>query len=119
QQSDSIKEVFVTLGMSAVEMQTLNYKSFISIISRSDIQKRLTDIENYKPFLFNSIKEILSKAKESINLQSITELPPITTDQYVSSEEEIHSSKLLSSWPELKQFLGSKGIRVSAIQAVA
>lgn len=100
-------------------METLNYNSFITIISKSDIQKRLSDIENNNLFLFNSIKTILSKAKESINIQPIIELPPIVSDQHVSSEEEIHSSQLISTWLKLKQFLGTKGICVSAIQAIA
>lgn len=61
----------------------------------------------------------MQQGKKSINIQPITELPPIVVDRHVSDEEEIHSYKLITTWPELKAFLGEKRISVSAMQATA
>ncbi|MCL6744184.1 MAG: hypothetical protein E6470_22120 [Enterobacteriaceae bacterium] len=119
QQSRNLSEAFITLGLGSTKMKTEHYSLFLSVLSIPDIQKRLDYIKRYNPFLYNSTKEIIQQAQQSINIQPLTELPPIIVDRYVSNEEEIHSYKLIATWPELKAFLGEKGIRVSAMQATA
>ncbi|WP_406915125.1 Ntn hydrolase family protein [Enterobacter quasiroggenkampii] len=119
QQNRNLREVFITLGLGPEKMKTENYSLFLSVLSVPDIKKRIASIKRYNPFLYNSINEILKQVQQSINIQPITELPPITVDKYMSDEEEIHSYKLITTWPELKAFLGENRINVSAIQATA
>ncbi|MCM7067093.1 hypothetical protein M8O16_05145 [Enterobacter hormaechei] len=119
QQNKNLKEAFITLGLGPTEMKTENYRLFLSVLSVPDVQKKLDYIKRYNPFLYNSIRDILQQGRKSINIQPITELPPIVVDRHVSDEEEIHSYKLITTWPELKAFLGEKRISVSAMQATA
>lgn len=117
QQSRNLREAFITLGLGSTEMKTENHRLFMSVLSIPDVQKKLDYIKQNNPFLYNSTKEILKQAQQSINIQPITELPPVIVDRHMSDEEDIHSYKLITTWPELKTFLGGKGISVSAMQA--
>ncbi|MGC6095436.1 hypothetical protein [Citrobacter portucalensis] len=119
QQSKNVHEAFITLGLGSTEMKTANHRLFLSAFSASEVDKRLEHLRINHPFLYYSTKEILKNAREAINIQPLTKLPPIVTDQFKSNEEEIHANKLISSWQEMKQFLGEKGIHVSAMQAIA
>lgn len=119
QQRKNLSEAFITLGLGPTEMKTENYRLFLSVLSIPDVKKKLDYIKQYNPFLYNSTVEILQQVQKSVNIQPITELPPIVFDHHMNDEEEIHSYKLIATWPELKAFLGKKSINVSAMQATA
>ncbi|WP_405050531.1 hypothetical protein [Salmonella enterica] len=113
-----IKELQITLGLGAREVKTANHHAFLSSFSIKDVQHRLAEMATHQPHLFQSVINILQKSRNSVNLQPLTELPPVTYDWHISADEEVYTP-LIHSWPGLKAFLGERGIRVEGIQAIA
>lgn len=119
QTNKNIKEACITLGMGSTEIKTQNHSVFLSEISTTNIQEKIKRIKEINVFLYNSLMEIIVSAINSVDISPLAELPKITTDYYLSDEEEIHSYKLITTWDELKVFLSAKGVNVSAVQALA
>lgn len=119
QTSKNLKEAYITLGISPIEVSTANYKLLLSSISPYDLKSRLDYLETNAPFLFYSLQSILKDALGSASIEPLTEIPPIRIDKIISNDEDLHVEKLITSWPEFVKFMKSKKINIASAHATA
>ena len=114
-----LKDTFIDIGIEYTKESTENCDVDLVIFDAAKIDKIIKDIEKYDSDKYERIRRVLSLAKELEDFDCIRILPPITSDQHIASDEEIHSQRLIVKWTDMVSFLKKKKINVKACHAMA
>jgi hypothetical protein len=114
-----LHKVFEEIGVLYKKEATPNYLLHLTEIDLHKVYEKITYIKNNDFEKYKNIATHLFLANESADFNVLHRLPKITSDFYLSQDEEIHSNHLLAKWSDFEQFFKNKHIDLSRCSAYA